>query len=146
MIAFEFRAVPTECDFEEDENGVIIEVPFGPAAGSEEMISVLRVRKAGSLAAFSHVTNCESCRDACTNFHVCGAPETALVDQGKIGMIQQCLIDDLSDDIGEALFGDSDVEIRLKNVEEFIQALPDSDDEPIAKSDHFVADLKLSVK
>ena len=139
-IVFEFREVPLLC--EEDPP----HAASGFARGSAQMISVLRVRKAGKLAAFSHVTDCTSCLDACSTFPVCGAPPIFLVAQGKIEEIQKCLIRDLSEAVGEALFDDPTVDVKLKNVDEFIQALPDSLDPAIEGSDHFVADVELSVK
>ena len=151
VIAFEFRDVPDECFLNDDD----VEIPTDTVApGSAQMISVLRARKAGRLAAFSHVTTCASCPDACEEFPVCGTlPDGMdLVAQSHIADIQECLIDDLKEALGEALFDDPDVDVKLKGVKEFVQALPtptrvDPDLDPaIANSDHFVADLQLSVK
>jgi hypothetical protein len=137
----EFRNVPLVCD---DFNN-----PTGFARGSGQLVSVLRVRKAGTLAAMSHVMDCGICPTACSVFPVCdgNAPPagTSLVSQSKIAEIQACLLADLSEDIGEAILDDPDAMVRLKSVDEFIAA-PPIDESASEITQHFVADVELSVK
>lgn len=134
----EFRKVPLVCDA----GGT----PTGFAAGGADLVSILRVRKAGTLVALSHVLDCDidSCPQACAVFPVCGG-DASLVAQSKIAEVQACLLADLSADLGSAIFDDPTAVVRLKNVEEFVAA-PAIVESATEITQHFVADIELSVK
>ena len=121
-------------------------IPVCAVTGAPRLESILRVRKAGTLAAFSHVLTCSSACPAspCEEFPACGAG-VMLVSQTKIAEIQACLLQDLGPAIGQAVFGDPNADVRLKNVEEFVLAPPIPEDAN-SFTQAAVADVELSVK
>jgi hypothetical protein len=116
--------------------------------GAPTLFTTVRVRKAGKLAAFSHVLTCAGtnmCDSACQNFSCDNMSVRRLVSTGKIAEIQACVLEDLGSKIAKATIDDPDADVKLKNVEEFV-GVPPVFEPPGTVSKSFVADIELSVK